>query len=109
MAATQYLQTLRNCTVNPNLIMNSGKRSEYIEKLAEFKDHTRLLIVNERNEWATPFEMVYDFILGDNFYSYEMSDSIFDGWFDSIGIACDCHPTFKKYCVIEFAKGLKPK
>jgi len=29
--------------------------------------------------------------------------------FESIGMACNCHPTYEFYCIVELGRNVKPK
>ena len=60
--------------------------------------------------WNDTNELVFDLFFDEQspgkeiFYKVLLSDL-----YDSVGVACDCHMDFGKYCVIEFAKEIVPK
>lgn len=53
-------------------------------------------------------ELVWDLFMDDvdssnlNLVDYLSPD------FDTIGVACNCHPTFEQFCVIELGKNIRP-
>lgn len=73
--------------------------------------------------WQDPQELAFDIILGEPFRDSEysvgdVSITTFNAedtsvWlerrFDSIGMACHCHPAYDYWCVIELGRNVKPK
>jgi len=64
-------------------------KHEYLNNMdVQFEDHTRLVLYPERFRWSSPKEAVWDWLMTDSTYDYAVWNSLFDEWFDSIGIAC---------------------
>lgn len=101
ISAQYYLDELEGCAVDPYRIIEDGSLDQHLLEFATFDDHQRFIFYAERNEWETPEDFVLDMILGDHFTSWQSVISLFDNQFDQIGLACDCHPTFEKICVLE--------
>lgn len=73
--------------------------------------------------WTDPQELAFDIILGEPFRDseYEVGEitiTTFNAedtsvWlerrFDSIGIACNCHPSYEFWCVVELGRNVEPK
>ena len=53
-------------------------------------------------------ELVWDLFMDDNSYSTANIADYFDSNFDSIGVACNCHPSFEQFCVIELGSNIIP-
>ena len=107
MSAQRFIHDLQGCAVDPYRVINDGPLDQYLSEVATFEDHQRFIFYAERNVWETPEDFVLDLILGDHFTSWQSVVSLFDNQFDSIGLACDCHPTFEKVCVLEIGRGVK--
>jgi len=52
-------------------------------------------------KWHNSTEMAFDIILGDRFLTWETFDNMFDKTFTQIGMACSCHASFGKICIVE--------
>jgi len=74
---------------------------EQISKIASFDDHKRYVLYPERYFWATVREGVYDAMLDDFHQNYDLRRNLLQNEYDSIGIACSCHPTLQQFCIIE--------
>ena len=98
---------MRGCAVDPYRVINDGTLDQYLSEIATFEDHQRYFFYPERNEWETPEDFILDMIIGDTFTSFQSINHLFDNQFDQIGLACDCHPTFKMMCVLEVGRGVK--
>lgn len=73
--------------------------------------------------WTDAQELAFDIILGEPFReseynANEVTITTFNAedtsvWlerrFDSIGIACNCHPSFEFWCVVELGRNVQPK
>lgn len=81
-----------------------------ISELATFTDHHQYFVYPERMAWQDPKEMIFEFMTTQLYRSMERDDwTGFENQADSIGMACDCHPTYGYFCVIELAKDITPK
>ena len=107
ISAQSFLTDMKGCAVDPLRIVNDGNEDDYLSEIATFDDHKRFFITSERHEWETPEDFVIDLILADHYISWQLVDAIFDNEFDQIGLACDCHPTFKKICILEVGKNVE--
>ena len=46
--------------------------------------------------------------MSDLYSQYKIWNALFDGWYDSIGIACSSHKDFEQFCVLDFGRNVKP-
>lgn len=53
-------------------------------------------------------ELVWDLFMDDIESSTGNLVDYFSPDFDSIGVACNCHPSFEQFCVIELGSNVKP-
>lgn len=63
--------------------------------------------------WSSPKEMAFDIILGSQLRISENYDQalnfLLQDTFDAVGMACDCHPKWQFYCILELARDITPK
>ena len=75
-----------------------------------FTRHTWVYLYQERMVWKDINEMVFDLFFDEQSNDKEVfMYNLMSDLYDSIGVACDCHADFGKYCIIEFAKEIVPK
>jgi hypothetical protein len=51
-------------------------------------------------------ELIWDLFMDDIDNTETRLFDYFDPEFDSIGVACNCHPTFEQFCVIELGSNI---
>jgi len=52
--------------------------------------------------------MVFDLLLDDYYMDHPNRKALFFGLYDQIGVACNCHPAFGEFCIIELGKNVVP-
>lgn len=60
----------------------------------------------QRMRWSSVQEQVWDWIMDGQHERFNEQD-VFNPTFTHIGVACNCHPVFEEYCVIEFGQDVK--
>jgi len=63
----------------------------------------------ERFNWENEKEAVWDWILDENHPDNEWRNYLLGDYFDSVGIACNCHIRFGEVCVVELGRHVVPK
>ena len=108
LSASNYIEYMSGCNVYQPTAYYDEDLEEYLEDLADYDDHFRVVVYPERFDWTHPEEAVFDWLQDDPNYRHRNSRYMLADWFDSIGIACNCHTHFGEQCVIELARNLKP-
>jgi len=86
---------LSGCNIYQPTVVNDIPPSYFIRQLADFDRHKRIVIYPERFQWADPMELVWDLFMDDTEFSTLNLVDYFDPKIDSIGVACNCHPSFE--------------
>lgn len=79
-----------------------------MRQIASFQKHQMVVIYPERMNWVDPREMIWDLVADDDSWQRFLMDIYTNDEYDSIGIACNCHPTFGQFCVLEFGNEVTP-
>ena len=94
LSAQRYMQKLDGCNIyEPQIFLSDWSSSEIVD-IATFDDHKRYVIYPERMAWSGPEEGVFDAIVDDGHTNFNLRHDLLENTFDSIGIVCNCHPTF---------------
>ena len=51
-------------------------------------------------KWADAKELAFDMFLG-NYFRDNSAQQVWYEAYDQIGVACDCHPKYEYYCVVD--------
>lgn len=95
LAAANYLKDLEGCRSLPDQIFNDKPSTFYVDDLGiKYSKHHRVTLVPMRNPWANPLEAVFDLLLDDYYDGHPNRKELLSSHYDSIGIACNCHPRF---------------
>jgi hypothetical protein len=108
LSAGWYTKDLSCGNIYQPRIATDTEPDLYLRKIAEWKQHKRVVIYPERFQWKDTNEMIWDLFMDDDFHSFVNLKSYLSPEMDSIGIACNCHPTFEQFCVIELGQSVRP-
>ena len=101
--ASKYLSDQANCTLwQPGHHQEETNyfRTDYHGYEAYYEDMQFHVVYPQRFSWSDEKETVWDWIVGDDDTYHELRHNIMSGWYDQIGVACDCHFTFTEWCVV---------
>ena len=106
LSASRAVNRHDGCSVLDETLADSTRQDFYISDLATYDDHVRLYLYGERVSWDSLEQAVWDILLDDEHYYFRNARYLLSDWFDTIGIATDCHKEFGMYAVIELARNL---
>lgn len=106
-SASNIVERLSGCNVWAHNVMENLYETSYLESLAVFADHRRFIIYPERFQWADAKETVWDLLMDDDSWQGQNLAALFSNDMTHIGVACNCHPTFEQFCVIEIGQDVE--
>ena len=109
LTAAWHVEDLAGCNVWEPTVVKTTNPSNYLSQIAHFGLHQRFVFYPERMQWRDTKEMVWDLFVDDTHSSFKRARHLLSEEYDSIGVACNCHPTFEVFCVVEIASDIKPR
>ena len=109
LSAAMYMRDISGCNVYQPNIIHDGRTNEYINMIADYHSHRRLVIYPERQMWRDAEELAFDLLLDDTVWTKQNLGYIMSEHTTHIGVSCNCHPTFEQFCVIELGEDVEVK
>ena len=95
LSSAMYLADLEGCPAFYDTIADDGDMHYYIDEIAEYDDHWRFTVFEERFEYDDFEEMLIDILFDDGQDDdYRKATNLLSQRFNQIGVACNCHPIF---------------
>jgi hypothetical protein len=83
---------------------------DFFLEYAKAEDHQQFAFYPIRMHWKDPKELVFDFLTTELLITSSIdSFNKFKNTMTHVALACDCHPKFDYYCIMEFARNPEPK
>jgi hypothetical protein len=96
------------CNLNPDQILVDQSVHFYIDAIATYDDHRRIILLPRRFNWKDVEEAVWDALLDDDYLGNTNRYNFLRNHFDSVGIACNCNPVYGQVCIAELGKNVVP-
>ncbi len=106
VSASRRIKKLDGCDVFAPDLNTLGNDHTEIDEIAQYEKHARHYVYPQRMDWANPREMVWDW-LANEYKNQKAIRNVFNHRFTQIGVACNCHPTFGQFCIIELGRNVK--
>lgn len=108
ISAGKFVEDVGNCPALAEQVWNPPAKRSYIDDVATYKNWHQSIIYPQRFPWNENVEIALDFLLDDYHPLHPNREAFLSGMYDQIGIACNCHPTFGQWCVVELGWEVKP-
>lgn len=100
LSAGFYAEELSGCSIYQPTVLTDIPPSYFLRQLADYDQLHRVVIYPERFQWEDPAELIWDLFMDDTDSSNLNLVAYLNPEYDSIGVACNCHPAFGQFCVI---------
>ena len=108
LSASNAVNRHDGCNVIDETMASSTPQDLYISDLATYDDHVRVFMYGEYSAWDNHKDAFWDIMIDDSHYNFRNARFLLSDWYDSIGLACDCHKDFGMFCVADLARNLHP-
>ena len=101
VSASRRIKHLQGCGVEAGLVYDTDGENDFFKEIATAENHVSFGFYPHHMRWSDARELAFDMFLGDYFRD-NSAQQVWYQFFDQIGMACDCHPKYDYYCVVDF-------
>ena len=105
-SASMLLEDMDGCNLIPDQIVDDQTSRYYIDMIAKYDDHRRMVMIPRKFEWDSIQEQIWELFLDEE--TQKNRYALMNNHFDSIGLACNCNTEFGQICILELGKNVRP-